>query len=53
MDKTCDFCNTDTEETENYYYRSPILNRMMKVCLCDKCVDKNKRNIFCKVKRGK
>lgn len=45
MEKICDFCNSDTEPTENYAYDSKALNALIKVCLCKNCLIKERKNI--------
>lgn len=39
--RPCDFCHSKTKETAWYYYKSEVIKRYMKVCICKECSEKD------------
>lgn len=45
MNRPCDFCNNDNKPAKVYGYKSASLKRLIKVCICEDCKEKDKKYI--------
>lgn len=52
MNRPCDFCNNDNKPAKVYGYKSASLKRLVKVCICEDCKEKDKKYIVT-VQKGK
>lgn len=52
MYRPCDFCHSIEKEVTWYYYKSEVIKRVMKVCLCDECATRETEQLRGKIQEG-
>lgn len=50
--KPCDFCNRSDKKTSTRFYKSEVLGILIKVTICDECMEKDKKHIWGKSIEG-